>query len=377
MPQREAYDVVIVGGGIAGASLAYFLAEYQAEVLLLERENEWARHSTGRSAATLSQLDPTDAVLELKVLGGRFLRDPPSGFSPHPLLRPNGTLTLYDQAGWAACRSRQPVFAAMGLSIERLAPDEVRSRVPALTDPDIAGGVWVASDGRLDVHEILSAYLGGARARGVEVESGCGVTGFLRGGSRVTGVRLGAREVRARVVVAAAGAWNLTLAAWAEAAPIPLRPLRRCAAIFTPEQDALAPDAPLVVAEHRSVYFVPEGGDLLMSPMDQVESPPCEPVVDDLVIAEGMARLVAVAPRLRARRVKRTWAGLRTFAPDLVHVVGEDPHRPGFFWLAGQGGYGIETSASVGRVAADLLAGRRPGLFDPARLSPARFLGRS
>ncbi len=377
MPRREAYDVIIVGGGIAGASLAYFLAEYNADVLLLERETEWARHSTGRSAATLSQLDPTDTVLELKVLGGRFLRDPPPGFSPIPLLRLNGTLTLYDQAGWQANRSRQPAVAALGLELELLAPDEVRARIPSLTDPEIAGGAWVPSDGRLDVHEILSSYLGGARARGVEVESGCGVTGFVRAGPRIVGIRTGAREVRARVVVAAAGAWNQTLAVWAEAAPIPLRPLRRCAAIFTPEHDALAPDAPLVVAEHRSVYFVPESGDLLMSPMDQGESPPCEPVVDDLVIAEGMERLALVAPELRARRVKRTWAGLRTFAPDLVHVVGEDPCRPGFFWLAGQGGYGIETSASVGRVAADLLAGRRSGLFDPDRLSPARFLGRA
>ncbi len=376
MPLRDHYDTIIVGGGIAGASLAYFLAERGArDVLLLERETEWARHSTGRSAATLCQLDPTETVLELKLIGGRFLRNPPPGFSESPLLRCCGTLTVFDAAGLQQEETRRPMLQRFGLDASFLDAEEVRQRVPALTDPEIAGGVWVESDGRLDVHEILSSCLRGARRLGVEIEQGCAVTGLVRTGERIEGVRTAQGEIGSRQVVAAAGAWNLRLAAWAEASPIALRPLRRCAAIYSPiEPAALAVDAPLVVADHRSVYFVPEAGEILMSPMDQVEMPPGEPLADDVVIAEGLERLALVAPDLRARRVRRSWAGLRTFSPDLVHVVGEDPARPGFFWLAGQGGYGIETCAAIGALAADLLTSGRSEVFDPARLSPARFL---
>ena len=124
-------------------------------------------------------------------------------------------------------------------------------------------------------------------------------------------------------------------------------------------------------ADH--LYFAPESGGVLLSPMDEDPSEPCEPFPDEAVIAAALERLSHLAPRLVPRSLTRRWAGLRTFAPDGVPVVGEDPLIQGFFWLAGQGGYGIESSPAVGRIAADLIVGGKTDYYDAALLAPGRF----
>jgi D-arginine dehydrogenase len=124
----------------------------------------------------------------------------------------------------------------------------------------------------------------------------------------------------------------------------------------------------------HSIYFTPEAGDLMLSPMDEEPIEPCDPSPDDSVIAAAIERFGALAPTLVPDAIRRRWSGLRSFSPDRAHVVGEDPRRPGFFWLAGQGGCGIETSPAVGRIAADLIVDGRTAIFDASRIAPARFL---
>jgi D-arginine dehydrogenase len=130
---------------------------------------------------------------------------------------------------------------------------------------------------------------------------------------------------------------------------------------------------PMVGSEDHKVYFEPDGGGLLMSPMDEFPMEPCDARPDDLTIAEGMERLRVLAPDIVPQALKSKWAGLRTFTPDRAPVVGEDPTRPGFFWLAGQGGTGIETSPALGRIAAELLLDGRTGMIDAGPLHPGRF----
>lgn len=375
MAERREFEVIVVGAGIAGASLAYFLAEQGCgDVLLLEREAQLAYHSTGRSAATLSTGDSNPTLLAIKLASAPFFREPEPGFAEHAVLRRTGVLGVYPEAVWPAVRAAAPALNAAGLGCTVLSVDEVLARVPLLERSAFAGGVLIADDGRLDVHEILSSYLRHARARGVEQRLGVEVSGFVVESGRCRGVRTHDGELRARVVVNAAGAWAGPVALLAGASPIPLVPHRRTIVIFAPPPGVAIADWPMIASDADSLYFQPEAGDLMLSPMDEDPLEPCDASPDDAVIAAGLERFARLAPALVPRALRRRWSGLRTFSPDRVHVVGEDPRLPGFFWLAGQGGCGIETSPLIGRVAADLIQHGRTTAFDAALLSPARFV---
>lgn len=371
-PERT--GIVVVGGGIAGASFAWFLAQAgRGDVIVLERENDFAVHSTGRSAATLSELDADPTLCEIKVAAAGFFRAPPSGFARAPLLRPTGVVTLVSESGLGGLPERERFLRGIGLDFRRLTPAETVALVPELDRSQFAAAIDVPGDGRLDVHEILSSYVRGARARGAEFRLGTGVRDVIVEAGRCVGVATDRGEIRADLVVNAAGAWAGRLAATAGAAPIELRPLRRSIFLF-PVPPGVEPAAwPEVISEAHSVYFAPEAGDMMASPMDEVPMEPCDPSPDEETIAAAVERLARLAPRLRPTTIRHRWSGLRTFSPDRVHVVGEDPVRPGFFWLAGQGGCGIETSSLVGRVACDLVVRGASEAFDARRFAPGRF----
>ena len=373
-PSRKTYEVVIVGGGIAGAALAYFLAERGvADVLLLERESQPGYHATGRSAATLNELDAVPTLQRLKVLSAPFFHRPPSGFAQNPLLISSGVMTLFREPRWSAIRAAAPGFAADGLQLEFIERARAVTRVPLLSPPEFDGALLVPGDGHIDVHELLTSYLRHAAHRGVERCWAVEVRGIRVEGDRCVGVRTDQDELRARWVVDAAGAWAGPVAAMGGALPVPLVPHRRTIVTFAAPDDVTVASWPMVSSDAHRVYFAPESGGLLLSPMDETPMEPCDARPDDVAVAAGLERLRALAPRLVPQSLRRKWAGLRTFAPDRVPVVGEDPQRPGFFWLAGQGGCGIETSPILGTIAADLLVEGKTERFDARELSPARF----
>lgn len=376
MSTRSEFEIIVVGAGIAGTSLAYFLARHgRSDVLLLEREEQLAYHSTGRSAATLSTFDMNPTLLALKLASAPFFRRPPDGFAESPLLKQTGVLGVFPEPLWALVERAAPALAESGLRLEVLGVDEVLARVPVLARDQLAGGILVPDDGRIDVHEVLSSYLRHARRSGVEQRLGVEVRGVLVEAGRCRGVVTDAGELRAGLVVDAAGAWAGILARAAGASPIPLVPHRRTIVVFPPPVGVAVGDWPLVASDAHQLYFAPEAGDLMMSPMDEEAMDPCDATPDDTVIAAGLERFARLAPALTPRTIRRKWSGLRTFSPDRVHVVGEDPALPGFFWLAGQGGCGIETSPMVGRIAADLIVRGRSEAFDASLLAPQRFLG--
>ncbi|TMB48511.1 MAG: FAD-binding oxidoreductase, partial [Deltaproteobacteria bacterium] len=216
-----------------------------------------------------------------------------------------------------------------------------------------AGAALLPDDGHIDVHALLWGYLGHAKRRGAEQRFGAEVRGVRVEAGRCVSVVTAEGEIHARWVVNAAGAWAGKLAALAGAAPIALVPHRRTIVTFAAPVDVRS--WPMVHSDDDRLYFAPESGGLLLSPMDEEPMEPCDARPDDEVIAQGLARLAGLAPSLVPQTLRRKWSGLRTFAPDRVPVVGEDPRVRGFFWLAGQGGCGIETSGALGPVAADLL----------------------
>jgi D-arginine dehydrogenase len=376
--EENPIDCLIIGAGIAGASLAYFLSERGwSNVLVIERESQPGYHATGRSAATLVELDPVPTVQQLKILGARFLRQPPANFAENPVLERCGVLMLLHEPQWSVRKNETAAGSANGPRLELLTSDEVNRRLGGvLQEGEFAGAAFLPDDGFIDIHELLTSYMRHAKRAGIEFRFGVEVTGIARERGDRLAVATTSGVLRARRVVNAAGAWVGDIARKAGAKAVEFRPLRRSIAMLPAPASIDVRRWPMVVSEPHSVYFRPESGGLLFCPMDEVAMAPCDATPDEVIIAAGLERLRAFAPALVPRTLGRRWAGLRTFAPDRVPVVGDDPALPGFFWLAGQGGCGIETSPALGQIAADLIVRGETSVFDASLLSPRRFAAR-
>lgn len=364
-------EIVIVGAGIAGTSLAHFLAEAgQPSVLVVEREAQPATHASGRSAEALVEVELDPIWQPLLGESARFFRAPPPAVAPRSLLNPTGVINLVDDSERAVIAAALPEIRRLGIAAELLAPREVRARLPFVSEPEFAGALWLPHSGRLAVGALVSGYLGSAQARGTELWLGTSVTAVETTGGRVSGVETTRGRVGCRVLVAAAGAWASELAGMAGATAVPLTPMRRTVIAFDAPAGFATDGMPLVSYDSRGVYVATEGSGLIACPMDEEPVAPCDARPEATAIELALERLGHLAAPLVPRAIRGARAGLRTFAPDRRLVIGEDPARPGFFWLAGQGGTGIETSPAVGRLAAEMITRGRTA--DPA-LSPARF----
>jgi D-arginine dehydrogenase len=371
----ENADAVVIGGGMAGASVAWALAEHQ-DVILLEREPQPGQHATGRSAAVLSETSGTPLICALAAASRPFLERPPDGFADHPLVGARGLLWVGapgDEAALDAVAARGRI---VGAAVERLDAAGVRRHFPVLRPSTASvGGAYEPGALSLDVELVLQSYLRGLRQRVGRVRT---ATTAASGASTDAGwiVHTTDDDIACSVVVNAAGAWADEVAVAFGVKPLGLLPLRRTACIVPAGEEVR--DWPLVMDVAGRFYCEPEPGGLLVSPADETPSEPCDARPDELDVALGLHRL-AEATTFEPRHVRRAWAGLRTFTADRSPVAGEDPQHPGFFWLAGQGGAGIKTAPALASVVAALVARRAlaPELaaldITAAALSPARL----
>jgi D-arginine dehydrogenase len=369
------FDIAIIGSGMAGASAAYEIAAGR-KVLLLEREAQHGYHTTGRSAALFTETYGNDVIRALTAGGRRFLTEPPTGFSETPLMSPRGVLLIGRTDQMPQLAEEEARARGLAPGIRRVDADEARRLVPVLRADYVAGAVHEPHAMDIDVHALHHGFLRGARARGAEILNRAEVVALepTAGGWCVIS---SAGNYEADIVVNAAGAWADRVGALAGAAPIGLQPKRRTAIVFQPPPGAAIAHWPAVVDIEETFYFKPDAGRILASPADETPMEPCDVQAEELDIAIAVDRVQRAAD-LPVRRVERSWAGLRSFVADKTLVAGFDPLVPGFFWLAGQGGYGIQTSPAMGRLAAALLAGQAVPEdlavlgVTPAALAPAR-----
>ena len=350
-------DVIVIGAGIAGAGIAWELAK-EVRVLLVEAEERPGFHTTGRSAAVYLKGYGNEVIRDLTAASEAFLQRPPDGFTTAALVKPRGALTLVRDDQLARLAPTLERLHRHVPDARRLAPDEILAMVPMLNPGYAAAAIHDPGARDMDVDALLQGYLRGFKSRGGRLMVEAPVTGLERQGSawRVTA---GAEQLAAPVVVDAAGAWADRVAGLAGLAPLGLVPKRRTALIVAPPEGWDVTDWPVVDDIDEQFYFRPDAGKLFCSPADETPSEPCDAQPEELDMAIAVDRIERALP-LNVRRIEHSWAGLRTFAPDKTPVVGFDPRSPGFFWLAGQGGYGIQTSPAMARLASRLCLGEAP-----------------
>ncbi len=351
----QSTDVLIVGAGMAGASAAYFLAPH-CRVVVLEREAQPGYHSTGRSAAMYSETYGNATVRAITIASRPFYFNPPPGFADYPLVTPRGSLIVGTAAEHDHLRAVWQDMRALVPNMQWWTQADILQCVPVLRPEAAHCGVYEPDAMDMDVNAIHLGFLRGAKAAGAQLVCGAGVQQMQRetgGGWRVD---TAVGSFSAPVVVNAAGAWCDALALLAGVSPVGLVPKRRTAFTTDAPPGCDTSNWPLVIDAQESFYFKPDAGVLLMSPANEDAVDPQDVQPEELDVAIAVDR-IETATTLQIRNVRRKWAGLRSFVADKTPVLGFALDAPGFFWLAGQGGYGIQTAPAMGELAAALVRG--------------------
>ncbi len=356
------HDFIVIGAGVAGLSAAARLAPL-GTVLVLEAEEAPGYHASGRSAALFEEHYGSSSTIALNRASRQWLEQAHGG-----VLSRRGFMLVGD-------RQERAQFEAdrRKMQMERIGPDEALRMVPLL-EPEAAGMAAYDPDAHdIDTHQLLQNYLREMRAAGGQLLCSARVEAISRqeGHWLVQGE---AGDHAGRVLFNAAGAWADKLAQMAGIPPIGLTAFRRSIAVVPAPEGQDVSSWPMILGAGENWYAKPDAGRMLISPADEDPQEPHDVWAEDLVLAEGIARYEAHV-RHKVKRLISSWAGLRTFSPDRALVIGPEPHAQDFWWIAGQGGYGMQSSPAAGRLLADLVSGRAPEIdaATVAALSPARF----
>lgn len=366
------FDIVIVGAGIAGATLAAELVPHR-RVLLLEAEAQPGYHTTGRSNAFWHETYGGPHVQPLTSASLAWLQTPPAHVADRGFLSPRGALTIARDEDRDALARFAGDFAASTVALTRWDRDQLEAAVPGLRAP------WRHAVYEGECHDIDVAAFHGAVLRHFTRSGGTIATrSAFRAATRSAGIwqiDAGSQAVSATMLVNAAGAWADDVARSADVRPIGIQPYRRTI-IQLETIRAVAPATPFLIDVNGGFYFKPESGRVWLSPHDETASPPCDAAPEEIDIAIAIDHFEKTVD-WGVKRLEHSWAGLRSFAPDRLPVYGFDQDSEGFFWCVGQGGFGIQTAPAAAKLAASLLTGEAPDSMvsgiDPAPYAPGRF----
>ena len=347
------FDFIVIGAGIAGASVAAHLAENRG-VLMLEMEERPGYHTTGRSAAAYEPNYGPKPILAFARASGTFFNAPPTGFTDAPLLTKRLSLMLEPESQ----SDNAAKFLSDATSVEEISPSEIKKHWPVFRDGYAWRGFLDHSTGDLDVDLIHRGYLKLFKARGGEIILSCPAQKILRQNG-CWFVRTSKGEFTAKNLINAAGAWGDEIAKLAGISPVGLVPKRRSIGVVPIEGYPEFMSWPFVVDAAETWYCKPQSGKMIVSSADATPVEPHDAYADDMAIAEGIERMME-ASTIEVTRLEHSWGGLRTFAPDGSPVIGFDPSTEGFFWLVGQGGYGILSAPALSRTAAAMALHQPP-----------------
>jgi D-arginine dehydrogenase len=382
----EQADFLVIGAGIAGASAGFFLAPH-GRVIVLERESQPGYHSTGRSAALFAESYGSAQVRALTLASRSFFDAPPAGFAAQPLLSPRGALLVATQGQEAMLEDSWAALSAVSKKMQRFTAAQACAMVPVLRPEKVIGAIYDGGAADVDVDALHQGFLRGMRSQGGSLVCNAPVQS-LRHVDGVWRVTANGRDYCAPVLLNAAGAWADEMATLAGVTPIGLEPRRRTAFLFAPPVGIDSSKWPLTIGLAEDWYFKPDAGLLLGSPANADPVLPHDVQPELLDVATGIHNLQEMTS-LSITRPSHTWAGLRSFVADGDLVAGFDPVAPGFFWVAAQGGYGVQTSPAMGEICAALARsqplahnltrlGLHAGMLSPGRFRPITLLfGRS
>lgn len=366
-------DVIIIGAGIAGVSLGAELCETRT-VCVIEAEDYPAYHSTGRSNALWHETYGGPLIQPLTAASRGWLDRPPAEFSDAGFLTPRPTLCIGQDADAAAIARFTAEFERAGVTLDHLGSRQLQALLPGLR-PQWTHGILENSSADIDVAAYHAACLKKIRRAGGKVLTKARVEGLSQRSGKWS-VRTSVNTLYAPTVVNAAGAWADGVAAMAGVAPLAITPYRRTIAQVR-IGGGVDCNLPMVTHIHGTFYFKPDTGSRIwLSPHDETASPPCDAAPEELDIAIAIDRLQHVVD-WQVDAVEHAWAGLRSFAPDRLPVFGFEPGVDGFFWCAGQGGFGIQTAPAIAKLSAAQILQKKPeapysginsALYAPARL---------
>jgi len=364
-------DILIIGGGVAGLSAAAALSEH-ARVAVLEAEEQIGFHSSGRSATMLHYALGDRLVRALTLASRGFIEAPPDGFGDVPLGRRMPVLVHAREDEREALDSLDAEISLFA-RLERLDAHGVHELCPLLRE-DALYGIADLNGIRLDPHALLQGFLRQLRDRGGALHTGARVSSIERNSGIWLATSQAGAQFSAPVLVNGAGAWADAVARLAGIEPLGLEPKRRTIITFDAPPGTDLDRLPFAKTVGDELYFAPESGRLFASPMDEVPSDPIDAQPDEYEVALAAWRMQERTV-VKVERIHSRWAGLRTFAPDRHPVAGFAPDAEQFFWLAGQGGFGLQTSPAMARIVASLIAGEPWPIADvsPEELSPDRF----
>jgi len=370
-------DFAIVGAGIAGASLGWELAAH-GSVLLLERESLPGYHTTGRSAALFLETYGTPAIRAMTRASRPFLQSPPPGFCDSAILSPRGVVYIAGPDQLDLLDATEAELRPHAPQLERLSADALAARLPCLRREALGGGLQEGGAADIDVHSLHQGYLRGLRQRGGALRTDAEVVATKHHDGWWNLTLADGSHVRACTLVNAAGAWADVLGEMAGAAPIGLTPCRRTAFTFPAPDGMDLARMPAIIAVDESFYIKPDARQLLGSPANADPTTPHDVMPEEIDVATGIFHIEEMT-HFTIRRPTHTWAGLRSFVPDGEMVIGWDGGVGGLFWLAAQGGYGIQSAPAYALLARNLVLGEaldeslQAQGVDPAAMSPARL----
>ena len=351
----ETADFLVIGGGIAGASVAYELSG-TGTVALLEMENALGYHSTGRSAAIMSENYGPALWSRLVTASRPFLENPPDGFASVPLVTPRGALFLAQSHEESALHDQARELERRGARFEIAEGADVARFCPVIRQSEFGLGLYEPDCKNVDTDALLSGYIRGMRARrGKAFTNAPAQKISFKGGVWKVVTSQGSFE--APIIVNAAGGWVQQVAALAGLGHRNVVPFRRTAITFDPPAGSEIQNWPMTFDVAETFYFKPEAGRIMVSPVDMEPSAPCDAQADELEVAIAVEQIERCTT-MQVSNIKHKWGGLRTFAPDHEPVIGADPEHDSFIWLAGQGGNGVMASAASARLAAGIATGQ-------------------